>query len=356
MANIIVCSVKVPFTSGGQEVLVKTLCQQLKDRGHMVDTLDLPLAGVPKENLINHIAAWRAIDIEKSAGSKVDLVIATKFPSYFVKHSRKSVWLVHQHRSIYELYGGRYCDISDDPRDEQMRRIVFETECEVLREAKKIACISGNVAERLKHYNGIDSSVLNPPLPLGSRYHQGEFSDYVLSVSRLCSIKRVDLILKALPIIHNFVKLKIVGGADEPGIMDYFKNEIDKHHLWDRVEFLGRVSDEDLLSLYANAGVVYYGPHNEDYGYVTIEAMASGKPVVTCEDSGGVLQFIKHEETGLVVAPNTDAIGHAVNRLIEDKSFAQKLGQAGRAYVEQSGLMQQGWDDVVSELLSPLES
>jgi glycosyltransferase involved in cell wall biosynthesis len=355
MAKIIVCSVKVPFTSGGQEVLVKTLCAQLKQAGHLVDTLDLPFLGLPKRNLLSDIATWRGIHLEDFLSEQPDLVICTKYPSYFIKHPRKSVWLVHQHRSLYELYGTRYSDFSDDPRDEDLRRLTFQAECQALGEAAKIACISQNVSERLKQYNGIDSSVLNPPLPLGGRYQQGEFGDYILSVSRLCSIKRVDLIIKAMPIIHSFVKLKIVGVADEPGIMEYFKNEIDKHHLWDRVEFLGRVSDEDLINLYAGAGAVYYAPHNEDYGYVTIEGMASGKPILTAEDSGGVLQFVQHEETGLIVAPNTDAIGHGMNRLFEQREFAQQLGQRGRAVVDRLGLMEQGWNHVISELLAPIQ-
>ena len=137
--------------------------------------------------------------------------------------------------------------------------------------------------------------------------------------------------------------------------MDYFKNEIDKHHLWERVEFLGRVSDDELLRLYSNALAVFYAPFDEDYGFVTLEAMASSKPVVTASDSGGVLEFVKHGENGLVVEPTSDAVGHAVNRLIEDKAYAGKLGARGRDFIESSGLLSHGWDTVIHSLLAPLK-
>jgi glycosyltransferase involved in cell wall biosynthesis len=319
-----------------------------------VDIIELPLSMLPKEALLNQAALWRALDLTNFSGKNVDLVIATKFPTYFAKHPRKSLWLVHQHRAIYDLFGSRYSDFSDDPRDEALRRMLVEADNQTIGECVYVSGISKNVVSRLEHYNRIKGEVLYPPLPLGHRYHSAPAEDYILSVARLCSIKRVDLIIKALPIVHGFVKLKVVGTPDEPGIMEYYRNEIDKHHLWERVEFLGRVSDEDLIELYAKALAVYYAPHNEDYGYVTLEAMASSKPVITAHDSGGVLEFVKHAENGLVLDPTTDAIGHGINKLVEDKELARKLGETGRKFIDESGLPESGWDKVTARLLSPL--
>jgi len=189
---------------------------------------------------------------------------------------------------------------------------------------------------------------------LGNRYKTGPAQDYILSVGRLLHIKRVDLMIKALPIVHPFMKLKIVGAPDAPGIMEYYKSEIDKHHLWDRVEFMGRVSDEELLNLYANSFAVYYGPYNEDYGYVTLEAMASGKPVITAHDSGGVLEFVTDQENGIVVDPTTDAIGHGINGLLADRERAAKMGRSGLQKITELGVLEAGWDKVVDGLLSPL--
>ena len=352
--NILVLGVKVPFTSGGQEVLVRDLLRELKTRGHNADLLELPFAVWPKERILNQAAYWRTIDFDKLGGEKVDLIIATKFPTYFAAHAKKSIWLVHQHRMIYDLYGGRYTDFSDDPRDEALRALIQESDTRAISEADYISSISSNVAKRLADYNGIKSEVLYPPLPLAGKYQSAEPQDYILSVGRLCSIKRVDLMIKAMPIVHKHIKLKIVGTADEPGVMDYYKNEIAKHHLSDRIEFLGRVSNEDLVSLYSKALAVYYAPFNEDYGYVTLEAMASGRPVVTASDSGGVLEFVKDNENGLIAEPNTDSIGHSFNKLIEDIEFAKKLGAQGLNWINQSGLNSQGWDKIINALLSPL--
>lgn len=354
MARILVLGVKIPFTSGGQEALVGSLLRELRARGHQADTVELPLSLLPKERLLNQVALWRSLDLETYGGEKVDLVIATKFPTYYAKHPRKSLWLVHQHRALYDLYGSRYSDFSDDPRDEELRKILSDGDTKVIAECSYRSAISKNVADRLKNFNNIDAQVLYPPLPLGDKYRSDKSEKYILSVGRLCSIKRVDLIIKALPVIHNFVKLKIVGAEDEPGVMQYFRNEIDKHHLWKRIEFLGKVPDEKLIELYSKALAVYYAPHNEDYGYVTLEALASGRPVITASDSGGSLEFVRHMENGLVAEPTTDSIAKAVNSLVESKDLASRLGAAGKSYVENSGLLGRSWDEVIAGLLTPI--
>ncbi|MBN8548770.1 MAG: glycosyltransferase family 4 protein [Deltaproteobacteria bacterium] len=354
MASILLLGVKVPFTKGGQDVLVGTLMRELRARGHDVDLIELPFKCPPKESLLNQAALWRSLDLSNFGGRDVDLVIGTKFPSYFAKHPKKSLWLVHQHRPIYDLHAGPYSDFSDDPRDEALRRMLADADQKAIRECQYISGISKNVVDRLAHFNGIEGEVLYPPLPLGQRYACAEPRDYILSVGRLCGIKRVDLMLKALPIVHPFMKLKIVGTEDEKGVLEYFKNEVEKHHLTKRVEFLGRVDDDALLKLYSEAFAVYYAPHNEDYGYVTLEAMASGKPVITAHDSGGTLEWVQDGVNGIVVSPTIDAIGHGVNRLIDNRAEALVMGQRGQELIESAGVGSGSWDRVVNSLLSPL--
>ena len=354
MANILVLGVKVPFSFGGQEVLVKALVSQLQERRHCVDLVELPFSAPRRESLIKEAALWRSIDLENFPGHKVDLVIATKFPSYYARHPRKSVWLVHQHRPIYDLYGSGFSDFTDDPRDEALRLALQKGDEHVLAEAAYVSGISGNVVKRLEVFNNLKADILYPPLPLGDSYRCEDPQDYILSVGRLCRIKRIDLMIKAMPMVPLSIKLKIVGTQTEPGVMDYFKAEIDKHHLWDRVEFLGRVSDEDLISLYSKAMAVYYAPHDEDYGYVTLEAMASGRPVITACDSGGVLEFVEHNVNGVIANPDSDSLANAVNSLVSDRQRAIKMGQAGLALVAERGLTDANWNNIVDKLLSPL--
>jgi glycosyltransferase involved in cell wall biosynthesis len=354
MARILVLGVKVPFSHGGQDVLAATLVKQLQKRGHETDLVSLPYNPLPKQNLITQAALWRSLDLENFCGQEIDLVIATKFPSYYARHPRKSVWLVHQQRSIYELYGSQYSDIGDDPRDEIMRRMLFDGDTKVLAECSYRGAISRNVADRLRDFNNLDAEVLYPPLPLGGQYRVEKAEPYILSVGRICRIKRVDIIINALAQAPG-LQLKIVGVADEPDALEFFSNEVAKHGLEKRVQFLGRVGDEELLSLYARALAVFYAPFDEDYGYVTLEAMASGKPVLTAVDSGGTLEFIRDGENGFVVAPSPEAFAEVCMRLNRDRELSERLGAAGRAYIQQSGIAEAGWDRVVEGLLSPLK-
>lgn len=355
MARILVLGVKVPFTHGGQEVLVGSLVKQLKARGHEADVIELPFNPIPKEKILLQAAMWRSLDLCEYAGEPIDLVIATKFPSYFARHPRKSVWLVHQLRALYDLYGGPFSSIGDDPRDEQFRRMIIDGDTRTLGESAYVGAISRNVAERLKLFNGVKAQVLYPPLPHGDLYHSAEPQPYILSVGRLCRIKRIDLIINALSLIDAKLKLKIVGVPDEPGMMEYLTNEINKHELASRVEFLGRVGDAELLELYAHATAVYYAPFDEDYGYVTLEGMASGRPIVTAKDSGGTLEFVRHEENGFVADPTPQAIAEAINRVVHEPGLGERLGAAGRALVQDAGITSAGWDDVLHGLLSPLQ-
>ena len=361
-ARILVLGVKVPFTSGGQDALMRSLVRELAARGHTVDTIELPFVVEPKEQLINQAALWRAWDFGRFGGQPVDLLIATKFPSYYARGAIKSVWLVHEHRAMYDLYASRFSDFSDDARDEALREILTEGDKRMLAECDYRAAISNNVAQRVKTFHGLQCATLYPPLPLGNQYRfnsqPGNASSdaYVLSVGRICSIKRVDVMLKAMPYITSGVTLKIVGTPDEPGIMQYLQNEIAAHNISSRVEFLGRVSDEKLLELYANCLCVYYAPLDEDYGYVTLESMASGKPVIAGTDSGGVLEFVRDRENGLVIQATSENVALAVNELAANPALAEKLGRNGRALVQDLGFTQRGWDDVINGLLSPLSS
>jgi glycosyltransferase involved in cell wall biosynthesis len=344
--NILILNVQVPFTRGGAEGLVDSLKAQLVAAGHSVDIVSLPFSAEPKTKLVESMILWRALDLTEFAGKKVDLVIGTKFPSYLVKHPNKIVWLVHQHRQLYDLYGTRFGDFSDSVEDESIRQLVYQADEQALNECKSIFTISKNVTSRLVKYFNLDSTVLTPPLPLSGRYRNGRIGNYILYVGRICSIKRVDLIIRAFSQVNESLSLKIVGLPDEPAIEEFLKSEISKHNLSQRVEFLGRVDDETLLDLYADSFAVYYAPFDEDYGFVTLEALASGKPVITANDSGGVLQFIENEKNGVVVNPNEEAVAAAINRLFVDKELYQRLSlnsQQTKCLV---------WPDVIQTLTS----
>lgn len=346
--RILVLSVQTPFTNGGAELLIRELIENLsKLKDTQVDLVNLPFTAIPKEKILNQIAYWRALDLTSFGGQNVDLVISTKFPSYMVKHPNKVCWLVHQHRQAYELYGTRYGDLENSESDNQIKDLIIQADKKTLTECKRIFTISENVSKRLKFYLDIESETLPPPLPRGEIYNNQEKGDYILSVGRLCSIKRQELIIKSLPMINENLKLKLVGQADEPSILQYLKSEVSKHGLENRVEFIEKANDEYLIELFSKCFSVYFAPFDEDYGYVTLEALASRKPVVTTDDSGGVLSFIKNNFNGLVSRSHTKDIANAYNLLFQDQDLYSKLSSNCKI----DGLTPD-WEEICKKLIS----
>jgi glycosyltransferase involved in cell wall biosynthesis len=114
-----------------------------------------------------------------------------------------------------------------------------------------------------------------------------------------------------------------------------------------RVTFKGFTSDAEKLDLYAQSLGIIYPPVDEDYGYVTLEAMLSRKPVITTLDSGGPLEFVEHDRTGLVCAPDAAALAAQMDELWRHRSIAARMGEAGRGFYDSLSI---SWDRVVEVL------
>ncbi len=341
--NVIICGIKYPFVYGGSEILIESLQTELKKRGHIVDVVKLPFRNLPLDQIIKNCLSWRFVDFRCFDEGSVDLLIATKFPSYFAKHPNKVVWLQHQHRQSYDLADTPY-SIKGSPEIEEFNKWVRDMDCKVLSEAKKIFAISKNVSKRLKKYNDLDSKVLYPPPKLLGKYRNDEYKDYILYVGRLNILKRVDLLIESMRFVENNLKCLIVG---EGIIKDKLIDLVEKYDLKEKVEFLGFVDDDKLLDLYANCLCVFFAPIDEDYGFITIEAFNSEKPVITLSDSGGVLEFVKHEKNGFILSDDPKEIANVFDYLFKNKDKAKKLGSKGKRTVEFIT-----WDYVIDNLLS----
>jgi glycosyltransferase involved in cell wall biosynthesis len=333
----------VPFVHGGAEILVRELAAALTARGHEAGIVSIPFRDYPKEELFAGAEAWRLVDVTKAGGRDVDLVIATKFPTYFARHPRKVLWLVHQHRAAYELCGTRFSNFAHTPRDVALRRRLIETDTLMLRECVGHFTIARTVSERLRKYNAIESEALYNPPKLAGRLRSGPCGDYVLTVTRLEHVKRVDLAIDAFERASSSVRLLIAGdGSARQELGDH----IDRRGLRDRVTLLGRVDDDRLIELYAGCLAVLFAPYQEDYGYVTLESFLARKPVITASDSGGPLEFVADGVNGCVCAPTPDALAAAVNRLAADRALAAALGDRGHDVAR--GIT---WDHVVDRLV-----
>lgn len=341
--KVAVLHAQVPFNRGGAELMVESLTLQLKKRGFDAEIISMPFKWYPNNALLDSYFTWRMVDITEANGEKIDLVIATKVPTYLAQHSNKVTWLMHQHRMAYDLKdhipAGGFNTI---PGGQEMIRKIRQMDNLAIPESKGVYSISKKVTERLKQYNGIDSTPLYHPPSLVGRYYCEEFDDYILSVGRLDSSKRVELLIRALQFCDKKISVKIAGRGSEA---ERLQQLADSLGVAERVQFLGFVPDDDLVKLYANALGVCFAPIDEDYGYITLEAFLSKKPIMTCYDSGGVLEFAKQGENAFIVDYDAEKMGACFEKLYQNKSMARDMGVAGYGIVKDIS-----WDHVIDEL------
>jgi glycosyltransferase involved in cell wall biosynthesis len=338
-----VCEAQVPFVHGGAELHVRSLIAELTRRGYRAEKVSVPFKWYPKDELLTHAAAWRMIDVSESNGERIDTVIATKFPTYFVRHPHKVTWLFHQYRAIYDLAGTPYSEFGHTEADVALRDRLIALDNQVLGESTRLFANARNTAARLARYNGLTAEPLYHPPPLAPSLTAGAYGDYVLSVGRLEANKRVDLAIAALAHVDSRVRLVIVGDGPLRAQLEEKATAAGVAH---RVVFTGGIDEGQLVRLYAGALAVIFPPFDEDYGYVTLEAFLSRKPVVTTTDAGGPLEFVEDGVTGFVAEPNAVALGAAIAKLAGNAALARALGDAGyqRARVIT-------WDGVVDRLM-----
>jgi glycosyltransferase involved in cell wall biosynthesis len=341
--TVLVCEAQVPFVRGGAELLVRGLVRELTRRGYRAERVSVPFKWYPKEELLAQAAAWRLIDLSESNGVKIDTVIATKFPTYFVRHPNKVTWLLHQYRAIYDLCGTPYSEFEHTEGDVRLRDRLMALDNEALGESKRLFTIARNTSARLERYNGMASETLYHPPPLAGRLENGPLGDYVLSVGRLEANKRVDLVIRALAHVD---RIRLVVAGDGP-LRAQLEETAVSAGVAGRVTFTGPIDEPALVALYAGALGVVFPPFDEDYGYVTLEAFLAHKPVVTTTDAGGPLEFVEDGVNGLVIEPAPEAIAGAIARLAANHTHAQSLGDAGYDRVRLIT-----WDTVVDRLMA----
>jgi glycosyltransferase involved in cell wall biosynthesis len=174
--------------------------------------------------------------------------------------------------------------------------------------ADRYVAISHYVAGRIRRYYNREATVVYPPVDTDF-FHPDRTQPerFALVVSALVPYKRLDLAIAGCRLAH--VPLKIVGDGPERAALERAAGP--------EVQFLGRLSDEDVRSLYRRAAITLL-PGEEDFGIVPLEAQACGRPVVAL-GRGGALETVKPGETGALVdesspAAFADAIADAIDR------------------------------------------
>jgi glycosyltransferase involved in cell wall biosynthesis len=340
--RIAVVRPQVPFARGGAEIFTDRLVDELRARGHEADLVSVPFKWYPGTRVLTQAFLWRLLDLEEADGKRIDLVVATKFPSYLVRHRDKRVWLVHQFRQAYELDRTELGQFGESPEDRALRRKIQDLDRLALGEATRRFSTSRNVADRLERSTGLDSEVLpHPPQELA--YRCEGYGDFVLSVNRLDRSKRIDLLLEAAALDAS-LEVVIAGEGPDRERLESLARE---RGLDGRARFAGRVSEEELADLYGRCLAVFYAPLDEDFGMVPFEAFLSEKPVLTTTDAGGPLEIVADGRTGLVVAPDAADVARATGWLREHREEAATLGRAGREIAAEVT-----WERAIERLLA----
>lgn len=342
--RLALCAAQVPFVRGGAEFHCDSIYRELIRRGHEVEYIKIPYKWYPPQEIINHCLAWRLLDLTESNGKKIDGVIATKFPSYVVKHQNKVVWLLHQMRSAYDLAHTTFDDLAPYGKiGEIIREKIYSMDKSCLEESKKIYTNSKNVSNRLWKFNKIKGETLYHPPPFIGRYYCDSYEDYIFYPSRLESVKRQDLLISSMKYLKSNVRLKIAGTGPQ---LEYYRNLAKKCKVEDKVDFLGYISDEELLENYAKSMCVAYVPFEEDMGYVTLEGFLSKKPIITCNDSAGPLEFVENGINGYIIEPSPEKIAERIDWLYQESIYKQ-MGEKGYSKIMDMNL---SWDNVIDRL------
>ncbi|HEX5416457.1 MAG TPA: glycosyltransferase family 4 protein [Chloroflexota bacterium] len=347
--KIVIATVQSLFVRGGAEIHAESLRAALRAEGHDVEIVAIPFKWYPPERILDQMLSCRLLDLTESDGDEVDRVIGLKFPAYLVTHPNKVLWILHQHRPAYDLWDHPLGDLHLHPSGAQARAAIRHADQRLIPEARAVFANSQNVCRRLQHYCGIESTPLYHPPKNADQFYCAEASDYLFFPSRLSPNKRQRLVLEALARTRHPVRVCFASSANHSEYAQKLMTLAHELDLGERAVFLGEISEEEKRAWFAHARAVIYPPIDEDYGYVTLEAMLSAKPVLTCTDSGGPLEFVQQRETGLVVEPVPEVMAEAMDELWEKPALATALGRAGRANYDGFEI---SWPNVVARLLA----
>lgn len=330
-----------PFVRGGAEHLADSLVEQLRLHGHQAELYRTLLRfDTPQQVQESMMSArlWRL--------SGADRVIALKFPAYLVPHKDKVLWLLHQFRQVYDLWDERH---ATDPEWVALQQAIRTADALAIDEAHTIFCNADTTRERLKKFNGAEATVLHPPLGDTSLLRCDSYGDFVFAPGRINAHKRQWLAVEAMAYVTSDIRLVVAGPPQSPADLARLQATITRHGLQDRVSLEPEfITEHRKADLHASALAVAYAPVDEDsYGYVTLEAHLSAKPVVTTTDSGGILQMVRDGRTGLVTAPDPRQVAEAFDALRADSARAKAMGEAALAAALAMDLT---WDRVIKAL------
>lgn len=365
MKIAIVAPSPVPFGAGGAEKMWWGMLEHFnKKTTHQCELIKIPIQENNFWNLIDAYYSFHNLDV-----SCFDMVITGKYPGWMVHHDNHQLYMLHCLRGLYDIYPFKveplgvshehpgvdrvlkYLDKKDttvaqmfellfELKDDAsvpvefygfpgpfIREIIHFFDQKAMSRVRNFFAISHTVSNRVDYFpENAPVKVIYPPSILSG--FKNRSSKYFFTVSRLDDLKRVEMIIKAYLLTKTDIPLKIAG----TGHLSESLKQLAKHDK--RIEFLGFVTDRDLVEYYANAFAVVFIPFDEDYGLVTIEAMMCENPVLTFTDSGGVLEFVEHGKTGLVCSPDVHGLAANIEYLAQNPEICRTMGKNARKKVQ----------------------
>jgi glycosyltransferase involved in cell wall biosynthesis len=331
------------MVEGGHMVIARALVQTLRESGHDADLIVTPQNRFGRQASA-YLATWLT-DVETSNGQPIDQVISLRYPSYAVRHPRHVCWLNHTMREYYDLWNRFSAALSPQGliKERVRRRLIHAADRYLLtRNVSRLFVQSRTIQDRLRIWPELQSAVLYPPPP-PRPYRCEAYEDYVFMVSRLTPLKRADLLLRALATPQAAGIHALIGGEGEE--RDRLDELVASLGLGSRVTLAGALTEAELLHHLARCRVVCFPPIAEDYGFVTAEAFASGKAVITCRDSGGPAELVVDGVHGFVCEPTAESLGDALRRVMDDRALAERLGEQARLAVARMN-----WPDTIATL------
>ncbi len=343
--RIAVITSDVPFVEGGHLTIARSTVQALNECGHQADLILTPQNRFGRQ--LRAYCANRFYDVEEDGlGRRINQIITFRFPSYAVKHPQHVCWLNHRLREYYDQWPFLYkqLGVKGKLKENVRRQLIHSLDTHLLKHnVNKLYAQSRTIQSRLKRWGKISSEVLYPPPPQ-RYYHTESYDNFIFSVSRLQRLKRITLLVESFKHVKNrSLKVVIIGeGPEQRDIIQKIKD----NSLENRVILLGKSDEKTALDHFATCRAVYFAPEQEDYGFVTGEAFASRKAVLTATDSGGPAELVTDGETGYVCAPNPKVMAEKMDQLAEDETLAQRMGENGYSFISQIT-----WEKTVQKLL-----
>ncbi len=346
--RVVILNTQLPFVRGGAEILAESLQAKIIEVGHQAEIVRIPFKWYPAEIIPQQILACRLFRIKAASP---DLVIALKFPTYYIPFPNKKVWLLHQFRQVYELWGTPFQDFPDTLQAAGVRDLIIQADNRYLPEAQAIYALSPTVVDRLRTYNQIRADgVLHHPLPYPEQFKAGESGNYFFYPSRLTRSKRQAVAIEAMRYVKSDFQLILAGKADSDEYGRELQTLIERYELQNRVKLLGFISEEEKARLMRDALAILYLPYDEDsYGYVTLEAFHSHKPLIVFTDSGGTDEVMEHEVNGLIVEPTPQILAEGMERLWSNRKQTIQMGENAYQTLEKHNI---SWQHVLDNLLA----